>query len=66
MVFAITHEVKEQLIEIPFMGLCHGIQGYPDQGWEVIQKAVWRGKTQRVPAWIAELLYANGIDILSQ
>src|SRR5215510_16509709 len=30
MVFAITHEVKEQLIEIPFLGLRHGIQGYPD------------------------------------
>jgi hypothetical protein len=66
MVFAVTHEMKEQLIEIPFLGLCHGLQGYPDQGWYVIHKACWRGKAQRVPTWIGKLLYANGIDILSQ
>jgi len=52
MIFAIADEVEKQLIEIPFLGLCHGIERYPDQRWYVIQKAFWRGKTQRVPAWI--------------
>ena len=66
MVFAITHEMKEQLIEIPFLGLVHGSERYPDQGWYVIHKALWRDKAQRVLAWIAELLYTYGIDIVSQ
>jgi hypothetical protein len=66
MVFAVTHEVKEQLIKIPFLGLFHGIERYPDQRWYIVQKDLWRGKAQRVPAWIAELLYANGIDVVSQ
>jgi hypothetical protein len=33
MVFAITDKVKEQLIEIPCVGLCHGIERDPHQRW---------------------------------
>jgi len=33
MVFAVTHEVKEQVIEIPVLGRCHGIERYPNQRW---------------------------------
>jgi hypothetical protein len=56
--------VKKQLIEVSFLGFCHGIQGYPNQRWYVIQKAFWRDKAQRVPPWIAYLLYANRLHVI--
>jgi hypothetical protein len=66
MVFAIADEVKKQLIEVPFLGLCHGIECEPNQRWYIAQKLLWRDKAQRVPPWIAELLYANRINVVSQ
>jgi hypothetical protein len=33
MVFAIADEVKQELIERPLLGLCHGIERDPNQRW---------------------------------
>ena len=33
MIFAVADEVKKQLIEIPFLGLVHGIERDPNQRW---------------------------------
>jgi hypothetical protein len=42
------------------------MEGEPDESWQVIHEPFRCGKAQGVPAWIASLLYADGINVVSQ